>query len=374
MTQAQDLVDEVSALLGAPATLEDRHFALLASAAHPGAVDPVRLQTILARGSAPEVRAHFESFGIGQAQGPVWVPAAGGRSERLCLPARFRGVVHGYIWVIATEGGRLPTADDTRLEDAMRLADAAGDLLAQRSRQRREATRLFHELVQAPVGAAEVSARVLSSHSGIGRGRPVAVAVVGRSDGEDVGPEHLQGRSTALRGTVLAADGPRCAVVVEAGRLEPALTAIREVLPGAVCGVGEEVADLAQARDSWVQAGQAYAVAQLAPGAGPIARWARLGVLRLLGGGAASEAADAVATPAVRALLTSGRPELVETARVYLDAAGSVATTASALGLHRQSVYHRLEQVGRITGLDLHDGRARLELHLGLTLAAGGTT
>ena len=48
---------------------------------------------ILARGSAPEVRAHFESFGIGQAQGPVWVPAAGGRSlqpdlQHLPLPGQ----------------------------------------------------------------------------------------------------------------------------------------------------------------------------------------------------------------------------------------------------------------------------------------------
>ncbi|MCE1178871.1 MAG: helix-turn-helix domain-containing protein [Micrococcales bacterium] len=370
MTQAQDLVDEVSALLGAPATLEDRHFALLAAAAHPGAVDPVRLQTILARGSAPEVRAHFESFGIGQAQGPVRVPAAGGRSERLCLPARFRGVVQGYIWVIATEDGRLPTPGDPRLEEAMRLADAAGDLLAQRSRQRREATRLFHELVHAPAGAADVSARVLSGHSGIGRSRPVVVVVAGRPEGEDIGPEHLQGRSAALRGSVLAADGAGCALVVESGRLETALAAVQEIVPDAVIGVGDEVPDLAHARESWVQAGQAYAVARLAPDSGPVARWARLGVLRLLGGGAASEVADASATPAVRALLASGRPELVETARVYLDAAGSVAATATALGLHRQSVYHRLEQVGRITGLDLRDGRARLELHLGLTLGA----
>ena len=43
--------------------------------------------------------------------------------------------------------------------------------------------------------------------------------------------------------------------------------------------------------------------------------------------------------------------------------------TARTLGLHRQSVYARLSRVERVTGLSLADGRDRLELHLGLTLA-----
>ena len=53
----QDLVDEVSRVLGAPATLEDREFTLLAFCAHdgtgpatPGAtMDAVRARSILGR-------------------------------------------------------------------------------------------------------------------------------------------------------------------------------------------------------------------------------------------------------------------------------------------------------------------------------------
>ena len=57
----QDLVDEISALLGAPATLENRDFRLIAFGAHDSeddlAMDPVRTRSILTRQSTAAVRA-----------------------------------------------------------------------------------------------------------------------------------------------------------------------------------------------------------------------------------------------------------------------------------------------------------------------------
>ena len=61
----QDVVDEVSRLLGAPATLEDVDFALLAFCAHPtdddatdatAAMDAVRARSIPGPGSTPAPR------------------------------------------------------------------------------------------------------------------------------------------------------------------------------------------------------------------------------------------------------------------------------------------------------------------------------
>ncbi len=53
----QELVDEISALLGAPATLENRDFGLVAFGAHDSdddtAMDPVRTRSILTRRSTP---------------------------------------------------------------------------------------------------------------------------------------------------------------------------------------------------------------------------------------------------------------------------------------------------------------------------------
>lgn len=83
----QALIDEVSQLVGTPATLEGRDFALIAFGAHGGggeegeadgpALDSVRTRTILQRRSTPAVRAFFESFGITRATGPVRVPPPG---------------------------------------------------------------------------------------------------------------------------------------------------------------------------------------------------------------------------------------------------------------------------------------------------------
>ncbi len=77
----QELVDEISELLGAPATLENRDFELIAFGAYdsegdldPSALDPVRARSILTRRSTPAVRAWFEGFGITRATGPVHIP------------------------------------------------------------------------------------------------------------------------------------------------------------------------------------------------------------------------------------------------------------------------------------------------------------
>ncbi|MFF1880121.1 helix-turn-helix domain-containing protein [Pseudarthrobacter sp. NPDC058196] len=53
---------------------------------------------------------------------------------------------------------------------------------------------------------------------------------------------------------------------------------------------------------------------------------------------------------------------------VYMDHGGSVAHTANAMHLHRTTPQYRIDQIRKATGLDLDDGRNRLELHIGLHL------
>ncbi|MEU3630084.1 helix-turn-helix domain-containing protein [Streptomyces fradiae] len=133
----QELVDEISALLGAPATLENRDFGLIAFGAHDSddasAMDPVRTRSILTRRSTPAVRAWFEGFGITRATGPVRIPAApdaGVYRDRLCLPVRHRGVALGYVWLLDTPPGPSPE----RLAAAMEVAARIGALLAEEER------------------------------------------------------------------------------------------------------------------------------------------------------------------------------------------------------------------------------------------------
>ncbi|MFI8913994.1 helix-turn-helix domain-containing protein [Streptomyces sp. NPDC053513] len=133
----QELVDEISALLGEPATLENRDFGLIAFGAHDSdddsAMDPVRTRSILTRKSSPAVRAWFEGFGITRATGPVRIPAApdaGVFRDRICLPVRHRGVVLGYVWLLDAE----PGPSHAQLTAAMEVAARIGELLADEER------------------------------------------------------------------------------------------------------------------------------------------------------------------------------------------------------------------------------------------------
>src|SRR5215210_1830630 len=134
----QELVDEVSRLLAAPATLEDAEFTLLAFCAHDDsrseAMDAVRTRSILTRGSPASTRAWFEEFGIASAEGPLRTPAdeAAGILTRLVIPVRHEGRTRGYLWLL--DGGRIDPGDggDAALGEAVQLAAAAGRLLAGR--------------------------------------------------------------------------------------------------------------------------------------------------------------------------------------------------------------------------------------------------
>ncbi|OEV05516.1 PucR family transcriptional regulator [Streptomyces oceani] len=159
----QSLIDEISALLGTPATLEGRDFALIAFGAHEAGdgsspdLDPVRTSTILRRRSSTAVRAWFESYGIAHATGPVHIPpdpTAGVSTGRLCLPARHGGVVHGYVWLL--EDAALETSDP-RLLQAQSRAARIGELLAADARAGSETGELLSTLLEAP--AAEQRAR-----------------------------------------------------------------------------------------------------------------------------------------------------------------------------------------------------------------------
>lgn len=154
----QDLVDEISALLGAPATLENRDFRLIAFGAHDSdddlAMDPVRTRSILTRQSTADVRSWFEAFGIARATGPVRIPAApdaGVFRGRICLPVRYRGIVQGYVWLLDQEPGK-PGPEPAALDAAMEVAQRIGVLLAEEAKAGADLSREFLAVLTAGRG------------------------------------------------------------------------------------------------------------------------------------------------------------------------------------------------------------------------------
>ncbi len=375
----QELVDEISALLDAPATLENRDFGLVAFGAHDSdddsAMDPVRTRSILTRRSTPAVRAWFEGFGITRATGPVRIPAApeaGVFRDRICLPVRHRGVVLGYVWLLDADPG--PT--DEQLTAAMEVAARIGALLSDEARAGADLSREFGAVLTA----------------GPGRQRDTAVAALGEALGQDAEGLHTVVCVTpwvddtpSVRGVASAAALATVAAPVAAGplslaalvrlrapdRLDPALSAADRLRTGAgqaaTGGIATPRRGLDELTVSWREATAAARAARAEPRLGPVARWAAIGPYRLLT--ALPDTGDGPGDPAVAPLLTPPHRELAHTAEVFLDRAGQAGRTASALGIHRQTLYYRLSRIQQITGLDLNDGEDRLLLHMAVKRA-----
>ncbi|WP_327133715.1 helix-turn-helix domain-containing protein [Streptomyces sp. NBC_01343] len=391
----QDLVDEISALLGAPATLENRDFRLIAFGAHDSeddlAMDPVRTRSILTRQSTAAVRAWFEGFGIARATGPVRIPAApdaGVFRGRICLPVRYRGIVQGYVWLLDQEPGPGPDA----LAAAMEVAERIGILLAEEAKAGADLSREFREVLTAGRGWQQDMA-VAALRVALGPGAdglhavvcvqpwsgeapasvPGAAAVCtvpwpgegdGSGPGAGAGPRDAGARPERRAGQALA-------VLVRlrsAEVLAPAEGVATRLLAGgaATAGIAEPRRGLAALADAWSEASAAAQAAAAQPRFGPVAQWSAIGPYRML---AALAAADPAGDPATRVLLGPAHRELARTAELFLDCAGQAGRAAAALGIHRQTLYYRLARVEQLTGLDLDEGEDRLLLHMALKAA-----
>ncbi|WP_432082237.1 PucR family transcriptional regulator [Streptomyces sp. WAC 04229] len=376
----QELVDEISELLGAPATLENRDFELIAFGAYdsegdldPSALDPVRTRSILTRRSTAAVRAWFEGFGITRATGPVRIPPtpeAGVYRGRTCLPVRHRGVVLGYVWLLDTDPG--PT--ERQLTAAMAVTTRIGALLADEAQHGADLSRELRAVLtaerdwQRDMAVAELrtalGARADALHA------VVCVAPWPSADPEDAPSVRTVPAATALCTVPWGTAGESLALLVRlrsADVLTPATSAAGRLLErarggGIAAGVSAPRSGLADLGAAWWEASAAARAARAESRFGPVAEWTSIGAFRLLTALPPRAAHD----PALRVLLSPAHRELVRTAEIYLDCAGQAGRAAAELGIHRQTLYYRLSRVEQLTGLDLDDGEDRLLLHMAL--------
>ncbi|MET9828346.1 helix-turn-helix domain-containing protein [Streptomyces sp. NPDC006385] len=391
----QELVDEISELLGVPATLENRDFELIAFGAYDSegeldasALDPVRTRSILTRRSTSAVRRWFEGFGITRATGPVRIPPtpeAGVYRGRICLPVRHKGVVLGYVWLLDDDPG--PT--ERQLSAAMEVTTRIGALLADEAQHGADLSRELRAVLTAEPGwqgdMAVAELRTALGPRADGVHTVVCVAPWPSADPDDGPSVRTVPHATALCTVPWGATGQSLAVLVRLRSPEvrtAALAAASRLLkdgPTAVpsrpltqgraqgpaqiaAGVGDPRTGLADLGTVWQEASAAARAALAEPRLGPVAEWSRIGPYRLL----ASLSPDRLRDPSVAPLLSPAHHELAHTAEVYLDCAGQAGRTAAELGVHRQTLYYRLSRVEQLTGLDLDDGEDRLLLHMAL--------
>ncbi|MET7488583.1 helix-turn-helix domain-containing protein [Streptomyces sp. NPDC005538] len=373
----QELVDEISELLGAPATLENRDFELIAFGAYDGegdldasALDPVRTRSILTRRSTAAVRTWFEGFGITRATGPVRIPPtpeAGVYRGRICLPVRHRSVVLGYVWLLDDDPGPTPA----QLDAAMAVAARIGALLADEAQHGADLSRELRAVLTAERGwqgdMAVAALRTALGTRGDGPYALVCVAPWPSADPDDAPSARTVPHATALC-TVPWGTAEQCLAVLVRLRTTdvgtPATTAATRLLEerARAAGIGAPRTGLTDLATAWQEATAACRAALAESRFAPVADWSRIGPYRLL----TSLSPDSAHDPAVAPLLSPAHHELARTAEAYLDRAGQAGRTAAELGIHRQTLYYRLSRVEQLTGLDLDDGEDRLLLHMAL--------
>jgi hypothetical protein len=380
----QELVDEISELLGAPATLENRDFELIAFGAYDSegdldasSLDPVRTRSILTRRSTSAVRSWFEGFGITRATGPVRIPPtpeAGVYRGRICLPVRHRGVVLGYVWLLDSDPG--PT--ERQLTAAMDVAARIGALLADEAQHGADLTRELRAVLTAergwPQDMAVAELRTALGSRADGLHTVVCVTPWPSADPDDAPSVRTVPGATTLCTVPWGTASQSLALLVRlrsADVLTPATSAAGRLLErarlldgggAAACGIAVARTGLADLATAWREASAAARAALAEPRLGPVAEWAHIGPFRLL----TSLPPEVARDPAVQALLSPAHRELARTAESYLDCAGQAGRTAAELGIHRQTLYYRLSRVEKLTGLDLDDGEDRLLLHMAL--------
>jgi hypothetical protein len=391
----QHIVDAVAAKLSRSVSVDDPSMRLLAASRHFGDQDPARVRSVLDRYAGEEATGFVLSHGISKWTGPGRVPAHRPQLvARMCVPVRCHGLLLGYLWLIDKDH----TVTDDELALAVDAADEMGLVLYRRL--------LLHEREQARTGAllrdlvsADQVARVRAIEEirddGLLAAADHVVVICAEAFGGKEAKEAEQATvalgtavEAAIRtvpaGTVLGFAHGRRAMLVLATAAVPAAVTVEGLadvtasrfrsLAGPhdrlVVGVGSDQPGLGRAAVSYGHAGTAARAARLLPGVGAIAHWARLGPYAMLLQLPRDQVMSEEWTPALRRLRRAD-PDgaLVATVEAYLDCAGDVQRTARRLRVHRTTLYHRVQRIEEVAGVDLHNGDDRLALHLGLRLA-----
>ncbi|MEU6764934.1 helix-turn-helix domain-containing protein [Streptomyces sp. NPDC046853] len=400
VSELQQLVDAFGARLGRSIAIDDTRIKLLAYNAHTNDVDAARIESIMHRGVSTAVVAHVSEQGAAQAADIFTVPPRpeiGMTAERIGMPVRYDGALLGYAWLLGSDG---PVTE--RAADLLREAAAQAALVLHREHLTAEVARshareLVRDLVT-PDEALRKEATAALVEEGHAVAGPVAVlvAVVAQEEGEplaedrrlalELAVDHTRRRLPPSRALALTRPdhallltiwpGARTQTIERntaelAGVLREKLAAELGRARDTPCwvGVGRAHPRLSEAHASYREARRAAEVACITGSLGQVVAHARLGVYALLGKLTPEELAEGI-HPGLRALLSdSGHHGLVESLRVYLDHAGDAQRAATALHVHRSTLYKRLQRIEQLTGLSLDAGDDRLAAHLGLKMA-----
>lgn len=402
------IADTAAEIAGAPVTIEDARSRVLAYSGRQDSTDPARVSTIVGRRVPSQVIAHLRASGVfrrlARSSEPVLVPEGpDGMLPRLVVPVRAGGEWLGSIWVVA----RTPIPPDR----VQRLTDLASVLALHLLRLRAEAgvaRRVSADRLRAALrDGARIAApappwRVvaLGARPGPGDAEPdgagggdaepdgAGAGTGGNGDRGDIRQrldlwDAITYRFGWHRPLLVDLDGGLFAVVTDPPRpraeAEPgSLPWLRHVLSrvrshdralyAAAGGLARSHGELPRSRREAAELGALVASGRLDPGLTLLEdAWDSVVVERARRAARVGEGLLGGPLPGLRAHDERHGTAFLETLAAWLDHFGDPKGTAQALGVHPNTLRHRLRRMSEVTDLDLASPRTRLALRLQLS-------
>lgn len=375
ITSLDDALQDLSESLQRRLVVLDEGMRVLAYSIHESDEDRARLSHVLAHSDTwdPPPAGRTAPTTRTAADGTTWVlhPL---RDERHrvghLLHVEAKGVPSPSPDVLADGVARLGALLALRAlgeqRDAARATELLGGLLAENSSPRERASAATALVDERLVGAADRYCVVVLAEPG-----HAADSTRTAMAGVQATLDFVARTSTAtVVGGLVAGQGvlvfPRPVVRERLERVlgAPGLAQVR-------AGIGDVVTDLTSAATSHGRARRAWRAACLDPATyGRVTTWDDLGLDRLLLGLPLERIdVDELPPPVARLLASDHREVDVPTLETYLATGGDGRATATALGIHRSTLYYRLGRIRTTTEVDLGDGLVRRDLHTGLRVA-----
>ena len=377
MSELQELVDDLAEQIGRSVVLDDRRLGLVAYCVRPDDVDAARVEAILHRRIPAPVAEWLGTDRLETATRPVFFP---GRPQlqlkpRLCVPVVHDGRPVGFIWLIAEPGDDLSRQHMAVIREAVaRTAEIMNRGQAAVQRAAAHEHEMVLDIVSGDAARRSAASRELM-RDGFGESASAVTALVALASGtsDDLADRARKARRViATPEAIYAIDGDRAIFLVAASPASAAVSRLVDALrPSAwFIGVGGPAAGLEEARESYEQALRAATVGATGAAGGDVTRWDDLGIYQVL---SAPELTDGIDHEGFARLVEHDESGVLrETLEAYLDHAGNGRALTERLGIHRATVYYRVNKAFELIGVDKTDPLARLHVHVLLKLSRLG--
>ena len=376
MESISDLADQLAHLIQHGVAVYDKNLRLLGHSTHFGDADLLRLESLVGRQIDNVVRDVAVASGLLSWREPVHRRAlgvAGYEHDRVAFPLRSRYELLGIISVLVEDG---LTEEETQL--CLDVAHKMEVQLASEADFNREVETMLLTLLSGKPEDREASIRDLLA-LGIFEHSTVVTAMVlviyetagslPLSHHESVIRRALKQATSAQLGqsSASAVTDDRAFLLVggQANTSRAELVKLADRLVAEVVQLTPEL-HLCQTSDSYNQASVATQIAKGNDLA--VAFWEDHPLEGLLAVAINSEIEESWIPSIILSMVEAQPAEVLSTVASFLDNAGNVARTSEVLHFHRTTVYYRLKQFEKATGLSLEDGHHRLLLHLWLNI------